>query len=184
MAGQFQLRWLFLPRSGLVQHGVRRQRGGGVRLETNRDLYRAVCELRKKCETNVPDLRLYLERVLISSCELSKKNELNLPELFELLESGFHETGDMPEGWENACAEHFEAWVDSVSFQIIDLQKMAESGALQDPQRYFGLPGPRGIYWNNFGPLTFLECGVAGFFDGWAPGEDSGRRLFKGLAGC
>ena len=146
-----------------------------MEIRTNRDLYLAVCGLKKVHGQKNVDLQNYLERVLISSCVFRTREKLTLDELFGLLESGFHEKEGLPTGWDSDCVPLFRDWVDSLSCQILDLAEMSKSGVLQDPQRYFGLPGPRGVYWYNFDPFTFLECGVAGFFGGWKPGDDSGR---------
>ena len=67
-----------------------------------------------------------------------------------------------------------------VSDQIADLHEMAKTGVLADDQRYFGIPGSRGTYWYNFDALTFLECGAAGYFGGWEPGDGGGRQLLSG----
>lgn len=62
-----------------------------MEIRTNRDLYLAVCGLKKVHGQKNVDLQSYLERVLISSCVFRTREELTLDELFGLLESGFHE---------------------------------------------------------------------------------------------
>jgi hypothetical protein len=52
---------------------------------------------------------------------------------------------------------------------------MRTTQAIDDPQRYFGISASSGETWYNFDPLTFIECGAAGYFDGWRPGDPTGR---------
>ena len=51
---------------------------------------------------------------------------------------------------------------------------------MKNELRYFGMKAPRGSYWFNFDPATFLECGVVGTFGGWQEGDSSGRMLVDG----
>src|SRR6185437_15874918 len=57
--------------------------------------------------------------------------------------------------------EHvFAGWEATLIRQVVDLREMDEVGTLKNEYRYFGVPAPRGAYWYNFDPSTFLECGV------------------------
>jgi hypothetical protein len=64
--------------------------------------------------------------------------------------------------------------------QIVDLREMDRAGTFANDLRYFGVDSPRGSRWYNFDPLTFLECGAAGTFDGWRAGDPTGRELVPG----
>jgi hypothetical protein len=57
---------------------------------------------------------------------------------------------------------------------------MEEAGTLANDLRYFGVHAPRGLCWFNFDPLTFLECAVAGTFNGWRSGDPTGRDYVPG----
>ena len=57
---------------------------------------------------------------------------------------------------------------------------MDEIGALASELRYFGVNSPRGGYWYNFDPCSFIECGMAGSFGGWQPGDNTGRDYVTG----
>ncbi len=154
-----------------------------MQLETNRDLYLAVCELGKRYEADQIELLEYLCNVLDASDKFKDQEELSLDEFFELLRSGFETRlyTLLPESrLERKGNAGYEEWKRTILLQIADLGAMEKSGTLQDPQRYFGIPGPRGAYWCNFHPPGFLECGVAGYFSGWQPGDDSGRKSVDG----
>jgi hypothetical protein len=57
---------------------------------------------------------------------------------------------------------------------------MAEQGTLNNELRYFGMDSPRGVLWYNFDPCGFLECATEGSYDGWQPGDDTGRDYVPG----
>ena len=125
-------------------------------------------------------METYLTLVLDASCSLRHKDELTLLDFFNLISSGFSPAKESPAEPQLGPADHFQVWEKMVSDQIADLHEMAETGALADDQRYFGIPGPRGTYWYNFDALTFLECGAVGYFGAWAPGDAAGRKLVTG----
>lgn len=72
--------------------------------------------------------------------------------------------------------------------QVLDMEDAAESGALQDELRAFGREVGRAddarratsSYYYNWHPHAYVECGVAGAFGGWEPGDDSSRMLVPG----
>jgi hypothetical protein len=64
--------------------------------------------------------------------------------------------------------------------QIADLREMAESGILQDEQKYFSISSPRQSPWYNFDPRGYLECAMAGSSGGWDPDDDTGRQYVPG----
>jgi hypothetical protein len=72
--------------------------------------------------------------------------------------------------------------------QVLDMEDAAASGALQDELRYFGREVGRAKrvrrasspYYYNWNPVTYIECGVAGAFGGWEPGDAAGRMLVPG----
>lgn len=67
--------------------------------------------------------------------------------------------------------ENFTDWENVILYQIADLRRMAESGQLQDKERYFGIDSPSGSRWYNFDPFSYLECGVRGAFGGYEADE-------------
>lgn len=75
------------------------------------------------------------------------------------------ETTDPPEavimGQEAAIIDPFAALRQMLHYQIADLHRMAESGTINDPYRYYGIDSPTGHRWYNFDPQTFLECASA-----------------------
>lgn len=64
--------------------------------------------------------------------------------------------------------------------QIVDLREMREAGVYENEMRSFGVNAPRGGRWYNFSVESFLECGAAGWFGGWEPGDPGGRDFVPG----
>jgi hypothetical protein len=72
--------------------------------------------------------------------------------------------------------------------QVLDMEDADASGALRDDHRGFGMPvgRPEGTdratdgYFYNWDPQAFVECGIAGAFGGWQPGDGTGRTLVSG----
>ena len=62
--------------------------------------------------------------------------------------------------------------------QIADLRDMRAADVIG--HAFFGTTAPSGRYWCNTGVAGFLECGAAGAFGGWQPGDDTGRVLVPG----
>jgi hypothetical protein len=105
----------------------------------------------------------------------------------DLLEAGFHR--DAPPfdpvwppryGRENPSLVGYRRWEQTIISQIVDLHEMEQVGTLANDLRYFGIDSPRGSRWYNFDPLAFVECGVAGTFDGWRSGDPTGRDFVPG----
>ena len=48
--------------------------------------------------------------------------------------------------------------------QIEDLLALRDTGAFENPYRYFGTDAPSGRRWFNFDVSSYLECGAAGTF--------------------
>src|SRR5262249_1607474 len=63
--------------------------------------------------------------------------------------------------------------------QILDLEDARDTGVYDDDMRSFGVnverrPGRRPggeSRWYNFGPESFVECGLQGAFGGWEEGD-------------
>ena len=151
-------------------------------LKTNRDLYLAVLDLIATHKQTNRSLEQYIHTVLAASFSHAPYTGISLSTFFELLRSGFESelsSNDTPpiSLWDASFG--FGRWFSVASGQIRELRVMAEHGALGDPMRYFGVTGAGKRSWYNFDPLTFLECGAAGYFDGWRPGDPVGRRALE-----
>jgi hypothetical protein len=114
--------------------------------------------------------------------------------------------GALEAAWSGPVAERDAAWrgedlsddddapVDATAVdrvlksQVLDMEDAEASGALRDEMRAFGRPVGRqegtvratAGYFYNWHPQAFVECGVAGAFGGWEPGDDTGRMLVPG----
>jgi hypothetical protein len=161
----------------------------------SRELYVAVSGLADAHEHDVRPLEDFL-RALRAALEPSYPGPGLTPEqLLEVLGSAF--TAPVPPrdpGWRDSDLSEREGPVDAAAVdrllrsQILDLEDAAAAGALTDEWRYLGLEIPRpedarratSPYYYNWDPRTYVECGVAGAFDGWEPGDPSGRVLVPG----
>ena len=148
-------------------------------INNNRDFYLAVLELISEYKGSSRSLEHYLHTVLAASFEYSKDDGVTLDQLMTMLRAGFerevptHDVVPMPL---RDADFGFKRWFSIAARQIRDLREMRVSGALEDPMRYFGIEGPNGETWYNFDPVGFLECGAAGYFDGWRPGDPTNRK--------
>jgi len=161
----------------------------------NRDLYLAVADLLARNAGNTRSLGEFL-RTLRAALEPYYAEPALTPEQFvAALESAF--TGAVPPrdpAWreEDLSADddpQDAAAVDRVlRCQVLDMEDAEASGASRDEMRAFGLAvgRPEGTlratadYFYNWDPQAFVECGLAGAFGGWAPGDDTGRMLVPG----
>tara|TARA_R110002049_G_scaffold160007_1_gene325005 strand:+ start:452 stop:1069 length:618 start_codon:yes stop_codon:yes gene_type:complete len=158
-----------------------------LQLQTKRDLYLAVNRLseeQKKCDR---PLELYLLAVLNRSAAFCKRDSLTLSELYELISSGFiFEPMFFEEAWRDQYDQlpedenGYVGWRATIIRQIVDLREMDECGTLKNEMRSFGVTAPRNSTWFNFEPIQYIECAMAGSFDGWEPGDDTGREFVPG----
>lgn len=156
-------------------------------LHTNRDLYLAINDLsvqHKDCDRS---LEVYLLAVLNRAPRFCDRESLTLSEFYDLLACGFtHDPVPFDDVWrdqyDNLPHEDndYAGWRATVIRQIVDLRELEECGTLENELRYFGVSAPRGSYWFNFDPLTYLECAMAGAFGGWNPGDGTGRQYVPG----
>lgn len=149
---------------------------------TNRALYEAVVELRQAQAENPRLLEAYLLALWALAEPHSQAPELDPQKFLELLTTAFTALAPaFDETWraQYAAAPEtlpgFAGWAATLRCQVVDLHEMAEQGQLENPYRYFGLSAPRGAYWFNFDPGTYLECATVGTFGGWEPTDATGR---------
>jgi hypothetical protein len=156
-------------------------------IRTNRDLYLAVADLIDRHRDTVRPLEEYLRALWAAGQAVRDRPALSGDEFFGLLSDAFTRS-DPPfdEGWRARYDRDpdellgFDGWEARLVRQVVDLREMGERGMLADKHRYFGIDAPRGGQWYNFDPCTFLECGMAGTFGGWEPGDDTGREYVPG----
>jgi len=147
-------------------------------LKTNRDFYLAVLALIDEHRDTSRTLEQFIHTVLAASFSRAEYNWLTLDELFALLEAGFEREPGPDDAlplslWDASFG--FGRWFSVAAQQVRELRAMRTSRVLEDSMRYFGIHGQGERDWYNFDPLTFLECGTAGYFDGWRPGDPGGR---------
>jgi len=156
-------------------------------LKTNRDLYLAMEALSKTHRGCNRSLEHYLLSMLDSSHRYSERNDLSLAEFYDMVSSSF--TGnisDFQPEWRKQYdhlpydRSDFTGFRSTLIRQIVDLREMDENGTLKNEYRYLGVSSPRNSYWFNFDPFGFLECAMAGTFDGWEPGDETTRQLVPG----
>jgi hypothetical protein len=152
---------------------------------TNRDLYLFIAELCQHHAEHDQPLEAYLRALWQLGHAERERPHLPLTRFAALLAEAFEITPPPFEpAWarEAPCApdDDYARWEQIIRHQIIDLHEMAAAGMLADAQRWFGIDAPRGARWYNFTPTAFLECGVAGTFDGWEPGDSTSRDFVPG----
>lgn len=153
-------------------------------LHTNRDLYLFVADVCQKSETE-RSLEDYLKALWHLAAAHRERDALDLAAFTGLLEAAFR--ADPPPfdpRWlderRHGEATGYARWETTILMQIVDLHEMEQAGTLANELRYFGVNAPRGARWYNFDPRTFLECAVAGTFDGWQAGDPTGREYVPG----
>ena len=163
---------------------------------TNRDLYVAVADLVARNADNQRSLEDFLRTLRAALKTLHDEPTLTPDRFLAALEAAF--TGPVPPrdpGWrhEDLSAPDEQA-VDAASVdrilksQVLDLEDADASGALRDDYRSFGISvgRPEGTvrategHFYNWDPQAFVECGIAGAFGGWQPGDETGRTLVSG----
>jgi hypothetical protein len=151
-------------------------------LRTNRDLYLFVADLCQKHADNDRTLEDYLKALWQLGSAEQARGPLPLPRFAALLDEALRaHAPPFDPSWSQSYRrdphglDGYAHWEQTILGQIVDLHEMREAGTLADDLRYFGVDAPRGLRWYNFDPLTFLECAVAGTFDGWQSGDPTGR---------
>lgn len=146
-------------------------------LQTNRDLYCIVTDALKRRSRTARSLEAYLSRLreMLASREGCPMTTEDFARALDSAFLGPAPVADLAALRELAGDERMPAWHRQLAQQIVDLREMAEAGILEDEYRYFGVNAPSGARWYNFDPHTFVECGLAGSFGGWAPCDDTGR---------
>lgn len=147
-------------------------------LETNRDLYRFVASLAKQHADESLELQRYLENLRALCRPLGAREALGVDEFAHLLRDAFETQPEV--ALPDAACPGFRAWEEQLAAHIDDLKGLRESGALFDPQRFWGIDAPSGARWYNLDPSHFLECGIEGTFGGWEDGDDTGRSYVPG----
>jgi hypothetical protein len=155
-------------------------------MQTNRDLYLAIAALIEQQKNNCRSLEEYLRALEELARHYRQRPALPLDAFIQLHSAAF--TTDAPPfdvAWETDYAKDtetsgFPGWQATLREQIVDLHEMQENGQLNSEYRYFGIKSPRGAYWYNFDPSTFLECAAQGFYGGWEPGDVTSRGFVPG----
>lgn len=147
-------------------------------LQTNRDVYRFVCDLHRRHSGLARTLEEYLRALWQLGRAERAERELPVARFAELLERAV--TAEVPPydpAWERLDTGErlpgFAGWERAILLQIVDLKQLRDAGAYRDEQRYFGLDAPRGGRWYNFAPMGYLECAAAGSFGASFDDEDS-----------
>lgn len=156
-------------------------------IKTNRDLYLVIAQLIEREKKTARTLEEYLRALLELADPYRAEAALPVAQFFTLLDEAFTaEVAVFNPEWRSLYPdtydedEGFEAWQATLIRQVVDLREMAEQGMLEDPYRYLGINSPRGRRWYNFDPGAFLECGLAGSYGGWQPGDETGRVYVPG----
>lgn len=149
---------------------------------TNRELYLAIDDIIKRNKSSDRTLEQYLSALLVLAKRQSNSDCLPVGSFEQLLTNAFTaEPLSFEENWRTqstpltAQVLGYAGWEATLTRQILDLREMDEIGSLKNDLRYFGIKAPRGSYWFNFDPATFLECGMAGTFGGWEEGDSTER---------
>lgn len=154
---------------------------------TNRTLYTEIVTLVDRFGESERTLEAFL-RTIHRLVQPHRNTDGVLPGVFlELLEESFTQRpGEFDPEWkrlytlEDDTSEGFQSFERLLLRQIVDLREMEAVGILSDEYRYFGVTAPRGSYWYNFDPLTYLECAAAGALGGWRPGDETDREFVPG----
>jgi hypothetical protein len=156
-------------------------------IRTNRDLYLAVADLIGRHRGTARPLEEYLRALWAAGQPVRDRSALSADEFVGLLSDAFTRPDpSFDDNWrERYDCDHdelpgFDGWEARLVRQVVDLREMRERGILDGELLYFGTDAPRGGRWYNFDPCTFLECGMAGTFGGWQPGDDTGRDYVPG----
>jgi hypothetical protein len=156
-------------------------------LHDNRDLDSFVAALVAEREKHARSLEEYLRALRAAGAAHREAEVLSLSCFAGLLEAALRaEAPPFDPAWltmdqgAQADASGYARWERAIRAQIVDLHEMEQAGLLANEMRYFGIDAPRGARWYNFDPFTFLECGVAGTFGGWEPGDATGRDYVPG----
>ncbi len=163
---------------------------------TNRDLYLSVTELVARHADSHRSLEEFL-RALRAALEPHLSQPSMTPDQFVgALDAAF--SGPVPDrdpAWRRQdLSDDHETPVDAATVdrilrsQALDMEDAESGGALRDEMRGLGrsVGRPDGAvrasdgYFYNWHPQAFVECGVAGAFGGWEPGDDTGRMLVPG----
>lgn len=151
-------------------------------LQTNRDLYLAIGQLRSAYKGSSRSLEEYLRALLGLSETYAQAETLSLDALWSMLQEAMTaEPLPFDPTWlelydlRGEEGDDYRGWRAGLIRQIVDLHEMAEAGMLTNEDRYFGMSAPRGAHWFNFDIFSYLECAMAGSFGGWQQGDDTGR---------
>jgi hypothetical protein len=156
-----------------------------ISLHTNRELYQFIMSLAERHKDCSRSLQEYLRALLVLTRNFQNQHAIGLSDFAIILDTAFtSEPAKYDEAWEKIesidGAKTFEGFERFICWQIVELRQMDRIGKLKDPMKSFGINSPRGARWYNFDPITYLECGTAGSFDGWEPDDDSGRKYVPG----
>lgn len=156
-------------------------------LQTNRDLYLAIGQLRSEHKDNSRSLEEYLRTLLGLSEAYARAETLSVDALWSMLKGALTaEVAPFDQAWRDQYdmrgeeGDDYRGWRAALIRQIVDLHEMAEEGMLTNEDRYFGMSAPRGAHWFNFDIFSYLECAMAGSFGGWQQDDDTGRILVTG----
>ena len=152
---------------------------------TNREFYLAVTAMGDGRQSSDRSLEAYLLALWQLTLPLAHTPALTGELFLQVLQEAFTvEAPPFPAEWHTAPGDEdlpgFTGFEGCLKQQVVDLHDMAESGALENEYRYFGIDSPRGRRWYNFHPTGYLECAVEGKFGGWEPDDDTGRVLVLG----
>ena len=148
---------------------------------TNRDLYLAVDEIKKRWRESERSLEDYLLALWSLGRPMCDRPALpfdafvrNLGEALTAPVPTYDEAVDrLPDEIEERHG--FDVWEQLILLQIRDLREMREAATFENEYRYFGVDAPRGARWYNFDPASYLEGAAVGTFGGWE--EADGNRI-------
>lgn len=151
---------------------------------TNRDLYLAVRDIQGRHRQSPRTLEAYLLALRALAAPFAAHPAIPLDAFVRILDDAFTAPASpfderwraLPDTWEE---REFGGWDRFLVHQIRGLREMEEAGTMENELRYFGMAAPRGDYWYNFDPISYLEGAVVGTFGGWEP-EEGGRIVVPG----
>jgi hypothetical protein len=153
---------------------------------TNQRLYQDVISIVKTRKKSTCRLEQYLLSVYGLSEKYKTLDGIDVDSFIALLDTAFDE---VPKKYASSWPEKYSTfidrtgcagWEDLIRRQIVDLHEFHASGKMDLRKIFFGEPSPRGSYWHNAEPFSFIECAAEGAFHGWTSDTGSGRSYVTG----
>ncbi len=146
-------------------------------MSTNRDIYLFVCELIEEHKDSDTTLAEFLRNLKNLFAKHADKEGLTAQQFMNGLKAAFSPVTPVAT---DSVTEGFASVHEYLEAQIEDLEQLTRDGVYENKYAYFGISAESGRYWYNFHISSYLECGMAGSFGGWEPGDDSGRAFVPG----